>query len=389
MLNIALFGPPGSGKGTQSNLLLEKYKLDYISTGDILRNQIARKTDLGLQAKKLIDKGHLVPDELIVQLLEEQLTEKADSNGFLFDGFPRTIVQAYILEGLLLKLNTSLTCMISLEVEQDELTRRLLERASVQGRSDDNLEVILERFKEHSHKTLPVIEFYKNRDTFFPMNGTGNPKKVFEVLEGLIDSVVKKSSQNVVLIGRPGSGKGSQGEIFAKKHNFHYISTGELLLSEISQGSKLGKMVKPLYSNGLSVADEMIIKLVEAEIAKHHQNRGYIFKGFPRTLVQTYILEGMLRRMNSSISLVVYLDVPMLECFKRLSKRAQTSDKRPYDLTTDLIIGRMEEFETKINIVVDYFTKQNKLVRVDGIGSKEEVSKRLDEILVSSLKKTR
>lgn len=389
MLNIALFGPPGSGKGTQSSLLLEKYKMDYISTGDILRKEIARKTDLGLQAKKLIDKGHLVPDELIVQLLEEQLTEKADSNGFLFDGFPRTLVQAYILEGLLLKLNTSLTCMISLEVGQEELTRRLLERSHIQGRSDDNLEVILERFKEHTHKTLPVIEFYKNRDTFFPMNGTGEPKKVFEVLEGLIDSVVKKSSQNVVLIGRPGAGKGSQGEIFAKKHNFHYISTGELLSAEINKETKLGKMIKPLYSNGLSVDDEMIIKLVEAEIDKHHQNRGYIFKGFPRTLVQTYILEGMLRRMNSSISLVVYLDVPMLDCFKRLSKRAQTTDHRPYDLTTDLIIGRMEEFETKINTVVDYFTKQNKLVRVDGVGSKEEVAKRLDEILVSSLKKTR
>jgi len=389
MLNIALFGPPGSGKGTQSKLLLEKYKLDYISTGDILRHQIARKTDLGLQAKKLIDKGFLVPDELIVQLLEEQLSEKADSNGFLFDGFPRTIVQAYILEGLLLKLNTSLTCMISLEVGQEELTRRLLERAHIQGRSDDNLEVILERFKEHSHKTIPVIEFYKNRETFFPMNGTGNPKKVFEVLEGLIDSVVKKSSQNVVLIGRPGAGKGSQGEIFAKKHNFHYISTGELLSCEIAAGTDCGKKVKKLYSNGLSVADEMIIQLVEAEIAKHHNNRGFIFKGFPRTLVQTYILEGMLRRMNSSISLVVYLDVPMLECFKRLSRRAQTTDHRPYDLTTDLIIGRMEEFETKIGTVVDYFTKQNKLVRVDGIGTKEEVAERLDEILVSSLKKTR
>jgi len=388
MLNIALFGPPGSGKGTQSKLLLEKYKLDYISTGEVLRNQIARKTDLGIQAKKLIEKGHLVPDELIVQLLEELLAEKADSNGFLFDGFPRTLVQAYILEGLLLKLNTSLTCMISLEVGQEELTRRLLERAAIQGRSDDKLEVILERFKEYAHKTTQVIDFYKNRETFFPMNGTGAPRKVFEVLEKLIDSVVKKSSQNVVLIGRPGAGKGSQGEMFAKKHNFHYISTGELLLSEISKSSQMGKMVKPLYSNGVSVADEMIIQLVESEIAKHHQNRGYIFKGFPRTLVQTYILEGMLRRMNLSVSLVVYLDVPMLECFKRLSKRAQTSDHRPYDMTTDLIIGRMEEFETKISRVMDYFSKQNKLVRVDGCGSKEEVAERLDEILFSSLKKT-
>jgi len=194
MLNIALFGPPGSGKGTQSQLLIAKYGLEHISTGDILRNQIERKTNLGIQAKELIDKGHLVPDELIVQLLEERLIEKADSNGFLFDGFPRTTAQAYILEELLLKLNTSLRCMISLEVDQDELMRRLLERARIQGRSDDTQEVILERFKEYTHKTMQVMDFYKNREIFFPINGIGEPKKVFEILEGLIDSIVKKSS---------------------------------------------------------------------------------------------------------------------------------------------------------------------------------------------------
>ena len=191
MLNIAIFGPPGSGKGTQSKMLLEKYRLDHISTGDILRDHIARKTVLGTQAKELIDKGVLVPDELIAQLLEEQLTEKVDSNGFLFDGFPRTVVQAHILEDLLSKLDTSLTCMISLEVDKEELTRRLLERSQIEGRSDDTLEVILERFKEYTHKTVPVIDFYKNRDTFFPINGIGEPKKIFETLEGLIDNVIR------------------------------------------------------------------------------------------------------------------------------------------------------------------------------------------------------
>jgi len=193
MLNIALFGPPGSGKGTQSELLLEKYKLEHISTGDILRDQIARQTDLGMKAKQLIDKGQLVPDELIVQLLEARMTENADANGFLFDGFPRNNSQASILDGLLLKLNTSLTCMISLEVDQDELMRRLLERAKIQGRSDDTEEVILARFKEYESKTLPVIEFYKNKGVYIPVKGVGTIKEIFEKIENVVDDVIKKS----------------------------------------------------------------------------------------------------------------------------------------------------------------------------------------------------
>ncbi|MDR1458942.1 MAG: adenylate kinase [Bacteroidales bacterium] len=389
MLNIAFFGPPGSGKGTQSRLLLEKYELEYISTGEMLRDQILRQTPLGITAKDLIEKGQLVPDELVVQLLEEHLTANSEANGFLFDGFPRTLVQSYILEGLLLKLNTSLTCMINLDVHQEELTRRLLERATIEGRSDDSEHVISERFKEYAAKTLPVIDFYKNKGIYFSIDGIGTTEQVFERVENLIDSVVKESSQNVVLIGRPGSGKGTQGGIFAQKHNFHYISTGELLLSEIERDTEMGKSIRPLYENGISVADETIIKMVETEMSRIHGNRGFIFKGFPRTLVQTYILEGVLRRLNTSVSLVVYLDVPMLECFKRLSRRSRTTDARPYDKSTDLIVGRMEEFETKIDTVIKYFKKQNKLVQVSGLGTPEEVAIRLDEILVSSLKKTR
>ena len=387
MLNIILLGPPGSGKGTQSKMLLKKYNLEYISTGDILRCHIVNKTPQGIEAKALIDKGQLVPDELVVDLLEAKLTQNKDANGFLFDGFPRTLVQAYILEGLLLKINSSLNAVIALDVPKQELTRRLLNRAKIEGRSDDNEIVIQERFREYENKTMAVIDFYKTRDMFIPIDGTGSTDQIFERVENVIDGVVKKSSYNVVLIGRPGSGKGTQGEIFAKKHNFHYLSTGELLLSEINKGSEIGKNVKSLYANGISVPDELIIRLVEEEMAKYNEHRGYIFKGFPRTLIQTYILEGMLRRMNNSISLVVYLDVPMLNCFKRLSRRAQTSDARPYDLTTDLIIGRMEEFENKINPVIKYFKSQNKLVRVSGVGSPEKVAEELDQILVKSLKK--
>lgn len=387
MLNIVLFGSPGSGKGTQSKMLLKKYKLEYISTGEILRDQIVKKTPLGIEAKALIDKGQLVPDELAVEILESKLIENKDANGFLFDGFPRTLVQAYILEGLLLKLNTSLNMVIALDVHKEELTRRLLNRAHIEGRSDDNIDIIQERFKEYNNKTLPVIQFYKTKNIFTRIEGIGTEDEVFERVENVIDNSVKDSSSHIVLIGRPGSGKGTQGEIFAKKHNFHYLSTGELLLAEINKNTEIGKNIKSLYANGISVPDELIIKLVEEEMATYSENRGYIFKGFPRTLIQTYILEGMLRRMNDSISLVIYLDVPTLHCFKRLSKRSQTDDARPYDLTTDLIIGRMEEFETKINSVIKYFKSKNKLVRVNGVGTPEEVAERLEEIILKSLKK--
>jgi adenylate kinase len=189
MLNIALFGPPGSGKGTQSEMVLEKYKLEHISTGDILRDQIAKQTVLGLQAKQLIDKGQLVPDELIVQLLKARMIEKADANGFLFDGFPRNIAQAAILENLLSELNTSLTCMISLEVDEEELMRRLLERAQIQGRSDDTREVILARFNEYTSKTVPVMEFYQQRNIFYPIKGIGKPTEIFEAIAKQIDSI--------------------------------------------------------------------------------------------------------------------------------------------------------------------------------------------------------
>ena len=116
MLNIALFGPPGAGKGTQSEFLINKYNLFYISTGDLLRKEIANKTKLGLEAQSIIASGGLVSDEIIVQIIEKTITDNPDSNGFLFDGFPRTYIQAYILEGLMLKLNTSLNCLISLKL---------------------------------------------------------------------------------------------------------------------------------------------------------------------------------------------------------------------------------------------------------------------------------
>jgi len=377
MLNIALFGPPGAGKGTQSALLIEKYKLAYISTGDLLRQEIAEGSDLGNKAKDIIDRGQLVSDELIVQLIEKRIIMSSDMNGILFDGFPRTLVQAYILEGLLLKLNTGLACMLSLEVPREELVTRLLERGKSSGRSDDTAEVIEYRLEEYENKTKPVAEFYKFRDKYIPIKGVGLIPEVFQRLTESIDKTLQNVWFNLVLTGAPGSGKGTQGRLLAKKYNLYYISTGSLLRREIKAGSDIGEKVKGFMESGELVSDEIVIQLIEQEIKQNNTARGFIFKGFPRTIVQAYILDGLLRRQDSSVSYCIELNASTLESIKRLSARAKTPSARAYDLNTDVIIHRLEEYQEKTLLVADFYNKQHKFASIDAVGGEDNVFGRL------------
>ena len=207
MVNIALFGPPGAGKGTQSKNLIEKYNLTYIATGDILRQEIAEGSALGMEAKDIIERGGLASDEIIVQIIEKRILMNPDANGILFDGFPRTVVQAYILEGLLLKMNTSLLCMLSLEVPREELIRRMLERGKTSGRADDKAEVIDFRLQEYENKTLPVANFYNEKKKFYPINGVGKLEDVYKRLTKVIEKNLENVWLNIVLFGPPGAGK--------------------------------------------------------------------------------------------------------------------------------------------------------------------------------------
>lgn len=189
MLNIALFGPPGCGKGTQSKILVDKYGLSYISTGDLLRKEIAAMSDLGLKAKSIIDQGCLVGDDLIVRLIEKHLTND-HSHGILFDGFPRTYVQCYILDGILADMDTSLTVLLNLEVPENILMQRMLERSKISGRSDDNEAVIKMRFKEYQEKTLPVVEFYQRLNKVYTINGVGTIDEISQRIQKVITDVV-------------------------------------------------------------------------------------------------------------------------------------------------------------------------------------------------------
>ncbi len=175
MLNIVLFGPPGSGKGTQSQLLINQYHLMHLSTGDILRGEIAQGTELGRKAKSIMDKGDLVPDEVVIGMIRSILEKNLNAKGFIFDGFPRTNAQAKSLDQMLDELNTSISTMLSLEVDDDELTKRLLERGKSSGRADDgNESIIRNRIQEYNNKTAPLKEFYTQQNKLQSIQGVGS-----------------------------------------------------------------------------------------------------------------------------------------------------------------------------------------------------------------------
>jgi len=280
MLNIALFGPAGAGKGTQSKLLMEKYDLVYIATGDILRREIKKKSAIGKKIKAVVDKGGLVSDEIIVQIIKQEIKKNPGVHGFLFDGFPRTYVQAYIFDGLLQLMHTSLSCML-------------------------------------------------------------------------------------------------------RKFGLVYISIGKILREEMRNDSEMGKEANTYIKHGLFVPDEIVIKLIESKFRMNPNAKGYVFKGFPRTMIQTYILEGLLLRLKTSVSCIINLDVSPLESIRRLTLRGKTKNSRDYDLDIEAIIKRLEEYEEKTIPVRKFYKNKSKVVSINGIGSEDEIFQRI----VSSIKK--
>ena len=180
MLNIVLFGPPGAGKGTQSEKLIQKYGLVHLSTGDILRSEIARGTELGKKAKNIMDRGELVGDDIVIGMIESKLDENPGAKGFIFDGFPRTTAQAIALDDLLQKKGTGISGMLALEVENEELVKRLLLRGQESGRPDDKNEgVIRRRIEEYNNKTLPLKKYYHELGKFHSIPGIGSIDDIF------------------------------------------------------------------------------------------------------------------------------------------------------------------------------------------------------------------
>lgn len=190
MINIVLFGKPGAGKGTQAEFLKEKYNLTHLSTGDIFRFNMKNDTDLGKLAKSYINQGELVPDEVTIKMLEDEVSKNADSKGFLFDGFPRTIAQADALDAFLQSKGWNITGTVALEADDNILVARLLERGKTSGRADDqDEEKIRNRYDEYNEKTAPLIGYYKEQNKFHAVNGIGTIQEITERLTQVIDNL--------------------------------------------------------------------------------------------------------------------------------------------------------------------------------------------------------
>jgi len=187
MINLILFGPPGSGKGTQAKKLVEKFGLTHISTGDLFRYELGNNTPLGQQAKTYMDKGELVPDSVTVAMLENKMNMTPNDKGYILDGFPRTIAQSEALDKILTGRGTAVTHLLALDVDDEEIVKRLLERGKTSGRADDaNEEVIRKRIVEYNAKTSPVYDYYVKSDLSQKVNGIGSIDEIFERLAGAL-----------------------------------------------------------------------------------------------------------------------------------------------------------------------------------------------------------
>jgi len=191
MLNIVLFGPPGAGKGTQSEKIIEKYHLTHLSTGDLFRKHLNEGTELGKLAQKYMDDGNLVPDEVVIRMVELKVKNEVDTPGFIFDGFPRTVNQAKTLDILLNNMGQPISAMIILDVDEEELKKRILLRGKDSGRSDDqDKEKINNRIRVYREETLPVAEYYEKQNKLYKIKGVGTINEIFQNICQVIDNLL-------------------------------------------------------------------------------------------------------------------------------------------------------------------------------------------------------
>jgi len=190
MLNVVIFGAPGSGKGTQSELIIAKYGLHHISTGEILREEMEKQTELGIEAAKYIEKGQLVPDEITIRILKDILENHPKTKGFIFDGFPRTLAQGEALDKMLKEKGIDITIVLNLSVDEEELVQRLLKRKETGGRCDDEDKIIKNRLAVYREQTEPLKEYYRKRGKLFSVKGSGTIEDIFENIADALDRLM-------------------------------------------------------------------------------------------------------------------------------------------------------------------------------------------------------
>lgn len=285
---VFVLGGPGSGKGTQCSKLVKEFDLIHLSTGDLLREQVEKQTEIGLAAENLMRQGQMVPSEYLMQILREKIEENDKAKGFLIDGFPRSMDQAIDFE----KKIGPCRAVLAFRCCMDTLRNRLLKRGETSGRSDDNLEAIQKRFVTFETQSEPVIDHFVKRGKCTLISSEKSVAEVYEDARKLFLDPTPLNHPNVIFIlGPPGVGRSTQCANIAREFKYKHISTGELLRKEILKQTPIGLQVENYLANGKTAPMDIVFFLLKQEIARNMNGTGILFDGFPAKVDQALEFE--------------------------------------------------------------------------------------------------
>ncbi|KAJ3071274.1 hypothetical protein HDU98_005584 [Podochytrium sp. JEL0797] len=387
---IFVLGGPGSGKGTQCERLAKEFNLTHLSTGDLLRAELEKGSDIGRECGDLMKEGKIVPMSVILGLLKDAIANNMDTPGFLIDGFPRKMDQAQEFENTIGKCKAVLCFTCPLTV----LEARLLERGKTSGRADDNIDTIKKRFKTFEEQSMPVIEYYKRDGRAILVESTAPIEKVYQTTRQHIlqmslgktgalppigasksrpasnIGVRGKAWENIVFVlGGPGCGKGTQCERIARDFNYNHLSAGDLLRAEVATGSARAKELDALMKEGKIVPMEVTLSLLKEAMEKSRDASGFLIDGFPRALDQAIAFEETIAKCK----FVLMFDAPEAMLEKRLLKRGETSGRADDNIST--IKKRFKTFIDTSMPVINYFEKLGKCVKISSVAHPDEVYK--------------
>lgn len=457
-MSIALIGPSGAGKGTQAIKLATEFDLLHISTGDLFREGLEKRTALGLLAKRYMNQGELVPDEIVDAVVEEWLWKVLPDKRILFDGFPRTIYQAQTLDQLFKEADRSLEVVIYLKVPDEEIVRRLPGRVicrtcqapyhlefkppavlnvcdichgELYQREDDYPDVVRARLKT-SHRVIgPLVDHYQEAGKLIIIDGAGSIDQVHERLVGTVEAFQRRRTQpatreemeqlqalkgdvealapeqsmhhslDIVLLGAPGSGKGTQAEQLKQRLNLQHIATGDLFRENLRNETELGRLAKTYMDRGELVPDDVTEAMVRERIDQPDTRAGFILDGFPRTLAQAEALTQMLNDLSRRLDGIFYIKVTDEAIVKRLSGRLICrACQKPYHLefnppaqkgvcdscggelyrrdddNPDTILARLKTYYAQTMPLIEYYRQTGLLVEIDGEGEPAQVTER-------------
>jgi adenylate kinase len=455
-MNIALIGASGAGKGTHLPVLQKQFGMLHISTGDVFRSHVLKKTALGYLAQKYMDQGELIPDEIVEAMLHEELCKLSFDQGILFDGFPRTLTQATFVDGLLKDAGQMLDAVIYLKVSDGEIIKRLAGRLvcreclhpfhkslapfitcpehKCQGehlfqREDDKAQLVRSRLWAFHRVTEPLLDLYQLTRRLIIIEGEGDSAAVGERLVQAVKSIrtqtasyataqettmlqspnlfvprlesiqTLKRSLDLVLLGPPGAGKGTQSDALSKHFHLRHIPTGSLFREHVRMQTDLGKIAKAFLDRGELVTDDITVEMISVRLAQPDTSNGFVLDGYPRTLAQARSLESILHDLHRMLAGVVYLRVSDEQILHRFTGRLLCQQcmtayhvefrpeakpglcdlcgsalYKPEDDNPEVVKTRLAAFHRQTEPLIEFYRQIGILVEVNGEGTIQEVT---------------